>query len=198
MHAMAALLPPSEPVEPVSNALDDLTLRRAQAGEHAAWRVLVERFQKPVHALIWRLLAGRAQHRAPDLTQETFVRVLRALPKFDARGPAKLSTWILTIATRLALNELRRPEPEPLAIEPVAATRDDSDLERKRLGEAIATAIAELPDPQRAVLVLREYHELDYGEIAEALELDIGTVKSRLSRARAALRAHLTELGVGR
>ena len=196
MHAMAAILPP--PALPVSNGLDDLTLRRAQAGEPAAWRVLVERFQKPVHALIWRLLAGRAQHRAPDLTQETFVRVLRALPKFDPNGPAKLSTWILTIATRLALNELRRPEPEPLSIEPVAVTRDETDLERKRLGEAIATEIAELPDPQRIVLVLREYHELDYGEIAEALELDVGTVKSRLSRARAALRAHLTELGVGR
>jgi RNA polymerase sigma-70 factor, ECF subfamily len=187
MHAMAAALPPAVD----ASRLDDLTLRRAQAGEPAAWRVLVERFQSPVHALIWRLLAGRAQHRAPDLTQETFVRVLRALPKFDPRGPAKLSTWILTIATRLALNELRRPEPEPLSIEPVAATHGDTDLERKRLGEAIATAVAELPDAQRAVLVLREYHELDYGEIAEALELDVGTVKSRLSRARAALRAQL-------
>ena len=97
--------------------------------------------------------------------------MLRALPKFDPRGPAKLSTWILTIATRLALNELRRPEPEPLSIEPVAATYDETDLERKRLGEAIATAVATLPDAQRAVLVLREYHELDYGEIVGALEI---------------------------
>ena len=193
MHAMAATQPPAAD----ASWLDDLTLRRAQAGEPAAWRALVERFQTPVHALIWRLLAGRAQHRAPDLTQETFVRVLRALPKFDPRGPAKLSTWILTIATRLALNELRRPEPEPLSIEPIAA-QVEPDLDRKRIGEAIATAVAGLPDAQRAVLVLREYHELDYGEIAEALELDIGTVKSRLSRARAALRAHLTDLGVAR
>src|SRR5580704_5727307 len=197
MHAMAAPIIEREPTD-APHGLDDVTLRRAQNGDHAAWRVLVDCFSPRVHALIWRLLAGRAQHRAPDLTQETFVRVLRALPKFDPDGPAKLSTWILTIATRLALNELRRPEPSALVIEPAAVGRVDSDLERKRLGEAIAAGIAALPDAHRAVLVLREYHELEYAEIAEALELDVGTVKSRLSRARAALRAHLTELGVGR
>src|SRR3954469_2340369 len=91
--------------------LDELTLRRAQRGDDRAWRDLIERFQPPVHALIWRLLAGRARHRVEDLVQETFVRVLRALPGFDLAGPASLSTWILTIATRLTLNELRRPEP---------------------------------------------------------------------------------------
>jgi RNA polymerase sigma-70 factor (ECF subfamily) len=188
MHAMAAAMPQLD----APGALDDLTLRRAQAGDHGAWRVLVDRFGDPVHALIWRLLAGRAQHRAQDLTQETFVRVLRALPRFDPRGPAKLSTWILTIATRLALNELRRPEPAALADEPAVAPQVERDLERKRLGAAIAAGIAALPDAQRAVLVLREYHELEYGEIAEALELDLGTVKSRLARARAALRDYLT------
>src|SRR5512132_1672523 len=90
--------------------LDELTLRRAQRGDQRAWRDLIECYQQPVHALIWRLLAGRARHRVEDLTQETFVRVLRALPKFDPGGPASLSTWILTIATRMTLNELRRPE----------------------------------------------------------------------------------------
>src|SRR5687767_11573356 len=87
--------------------LDELTLRRAQRGDDRAWRELVERYQGPVHALVWRLLAGRARHRVPDLVQETFVRVLRALPTWDVGGSASLQTWILTIATRLALNELR-------------------------------------------------------------------------------------------
>jgi RNA polymerase sigma-70 factor (ECF subfamily) len=183
MHALA-----TAPAEPI----DDLTLRRAQRGDQRAWRDLIERHQQPVHALIWRLLAGRAQHRAPDLTQETFVRVLRALPKFDPAGPAKLSTWILTIATRLALNELRRPDLASLNDRDLASSeRADTNIERKRLGAAIAAGIAALSDPQRAVLVLREYHELDYAEIAEVLELDLGTVKSRLARARAALRDHL-------
>lgn len=171
--------------------LDELTLRRAQRGDQRAWRELIERYQQPVHALIWRLLVGRARHRVEDLTQETFVRVLRALPKFEPGGPATLTTWILTIATRAALNELRRPEAAELEREPIGDARADVDAERKRLGAAIAEGIAALPDTQRAVLVLREYHDLEYAEIADALELDVGTVKSRLSRARAALREHL-------
>lgn len=177
----------SRTVEP----FDELALRRAQRGEERAWRDLIARFQQPVHALIWRMLAGRARHRAEDLTQETFVRVLRALPRFDPAGPAKLSTWILTIAARLAWNELRRPETAALEHEPPAAERTDAGAERRRLGDAIAAGVAALPDGQRAVLVLREYHDLDYAEIAGVLELDEGTVKSRLSRARTALRAHL-------
>src|SRR5262245_52745779 len=179
-----------------SEPIDELTLRRAQRGDQRAWRDLIARFQQPVFALIWRLLAGRARHRVEDLTQETFVRVLRALPRFDPAGPASLSTWILTIATRLTLNEMRRPETAVLEGEPAASERTDADVERKRLGAAIASGVATLSDPQRAVLVLREYHELDYAEIADVLELDVGTVKSRLSRARASLREHLTrELG---
>lgn len=188
MHAAAS----ARPVEPI----DELMLRRAQRGDERAWRDLIARFQRPVHALIHRLLVGRARHRVEDLTQETFVRVLRALPKFDPSGPASLSTWILTIATRLTLNEMRRPESSALEHEPASRDRTDASSERQRLGAAIAAGMAALPDAQRAVLVLREYHELEYAEIADVLELDVGTVKSRLSRARTALRDHLTrELG---
>lgn len=183
MHALAT---PAAATE-----LDELTLRRAQRGDERAWRDLILAYQDRVHALIWRVLAGRAQHRAPDLTQETFVRVLRALPRFEPTGSAKLSTWILTIATRLALNELRRPDADELAETPATTERADASVERHRMSTAIATAMATLDDEQRTILVLREYHELDYAEIAEALDLELGTVKSRLSRARAALRAHL-------
>jgi RNA polymerase sigma-70 factor (ECF subfamily) len=171
--------------------LDEVTLRRAQRGDERAWRDLIARYQQPVHSLIWRLLAGRARHRVEDLVQETFVRVLRALPGFDPAGPASLSTWMLTIATRLALNDLRRPEHAALDADPVGAERTDASSERHRLGAAIATGVATLPDAQRAVFVLREYHDLDYQEIADVLELDLGTVKSRLARARVALREHL-------
>jgi RNA polymerase sigma-70 factor (ECF subfamily) len=180
-----------------TEALDELTLRRAQHGDPRAWRALIEHHQQAVHALIWRMLAGRARHRAEDLAQETFVRVLRALPKFDPSGPAKLSTWILTIAARLTLNELRRPELASLPgleSEPASHERVEASIDRRRLGTAIAEGVGKLSDANRAVLVLREYHDLDYAEIAEVLELDVGTVKSRLARARAALREHL--LGV--
>src|SRR5512143_959143 len=99
--------------------LDELTLRRAQRGDERAWRDLIARFQQPVHSLIYRLLAGRARHRVEDLTQETFVRELKALPKFDPAGPASLSTWILVFATRLTLSVVRRPEPSALEQDPV-------------------------------------------------------------------------------
>jgi RNA polymerase sigma-70 factor (ECF subfamily) len=172
--------------------LDELTLRRAQRGDERAWRALVERYQGPVHALIWRLLAGRARHRVEDLVQETFVRVLRALPQWDVAGSASLQTWILTIAARLTLNELRKPEMAAIVGEPPATSEAaDAASERARIGAAIAAGVAALPDAQRAVFVLREYHELEYADIAEALGLDLGTVKSRLNRARAALRERL-------
>jgi RNA polymerase sigma-70 factor (ECF subfamily) len=178
----------------LAEPLDDLTVRRAQRGDEPAWRALIARFQRPVHALIWRLLAGRARHRVEDLTQETFVRMLRALPGFDPSGPASLSTWVLTIATRLTLNELRRPEPTALAADAGSAgsadraEAADHAAERRQLGDAIAACVAALPEPQRVVLVLREYHDLDYDDIARILELELGTVKSRLARARSALR----------
>lgn len=175
----------------LDDPLDDLTVRRAQRGDEQAWRALIARFQHPVHALIWRLLAGHTRHRVEDLVQETFVRVLRALPQFELAGPASLSTWILTIATRLALNELRRPEHAARAaldVEPAARDRADHATERHQLAAAIAACVAALPEPQRVVLVLREYHDLDYDDIARILELELGTVKSRLARARTALR----------
>src|SRR3954470_5138813 len=152
MHAAASARP--------APALDELTLRRAQKGDERAWRDLIARYERPVHALIWRLLAGRARHRAEDLTQETFVRVLRALPAFDPAGPASLTTWILTIATRLALNDLRRPEPAALDVELPGRERTDHATDRQQLGAAIAACVAALPEPQRVVLVLRDYHEL--------------------------------------
>jgi RNA polymerase sigma-70 factor (ECF subfamily) len=171
--------------------LDELTLKRAQRGDDRAWRELVERFQAPVHALIWRLLAGRSRHRVEDLVQETFVRVLRALPGWDLGGPASLQTWILTIATRLTLNELRKPEMTTIIGDPPATDSTDAASERARIGAAIAAGVAQLPDAQRAVFLLREYHELEYADIADALGLDLGTVKSRLARARATLRERL-------
>jgi RNA polymerase sigma-70 factor (ECF subfamily) len=175
--------------------LDELTLRRAQRGDERAWADLVERYQRPVHALLERMLAGRPWDRVQDLAQDTFVRVHRALPRFDPGGPASLSTWMLTIAARLALNELRVRElrAPALAPEPIAPERDRADaaIDRARLGATIARCMAALPDGQRAILVLRDYHDLDYQDIADILELELGTVKSRLSRARTALRALL-------
>lgn len=183
--------------------LDEITLRRAQRGDRRAFRDLVEVYHLRVYSLLWRMLEhshGNAQ--VEELTQETFLRVFRHLERFSIQGPARLSTWILTIATRLALNERRRrthcSRPLDESADVVTATGDPAGaLENRRRAEALRKAIAGLKADHRAVVVLREYHELEYSEIAEALEIDVGTVKSRLSRARAALRKELHEVRHG-
>lgn len=180
--------------------LDELTLARAQRGDDRARRDLVLRYQRPVFALLSRMLHGRAVPQSvEDLAQETFLKVFKALPTFDRQGPARLSTWILTIATNLAIDELRRrrvptdtlsPADEPAAMN--AST--DADAERRRLAEVLRRAIDDLPPNYRAAFLLREYHEFEYTEIASNLQIDLGTVKSRISRARAALRRALEEV----
>jgi RNA polymerase sigma-70 factor (ECF subfamily) len=167
--------------------LDELTLKRAQRGDDRACRDLVLAYQRRVFALLGRLL-GRSP-MVEDLAQETFLRVFRALPAFSPSGPARLSTWILTIATRLALDELRKRRPQAAAVELAQPPEADA----RALGRAIENAVAALPPEFRAAFLLREYHGLEYDEIARALDVDLGTVKSRLSRARSQLREALKD-----
>jgi RNA polymerase sigma-70 factor (ECF subfamily) len=182
--------------------LDQITLARAQRGEREAFRALVEAYQRPVHALIGRMLYGRARHAdIEDVAQETFLRVYRALPKFESRGPGRLSKWILTIATRLALDELRRVRATPVGVvsgdELASRDRTDGGVHGRALASALGDAVAALSPEHRAVFVLREFHEFDYQDIAAALEIEIGTVKSRLARGRALLQHTLQEFRHG-
>lgn len=177
--------------------LDELTLTRARRGDRQAFRALVERYERPVFALLGRMLfrAGR-ESLVEDLAQETFVRVFRWLPGFGADGRTNLSAWILTIAARLAIDELRRRQPQvesfdARAIDIASPTSADEPSERRRVALAIERAVDELGPEYRAAFLLREVHDMDYESIAEALRVDLGTVKSRLSRARAALRRAL-------
>jgi len=179
--------------------IDDRTLRLAAAGDRDASRALVETYQRRVFALASRMLAGRGRATIEDAAQDTFLQVFRQLPGFRAAGPAKLSTWILTIAARRAVDELRRRRPalvadlEP-APDPRSEARGDDRAIRRELIAAIERALRDLSPELRAAFLLREYHGLDYAEIASALAIDLGTVKSRLSRARAALRERLAEV----
>ena len=178
--------------------IDDLTLARARRGEPAALSALVRHYQRPVYALVARLLVGRRSEALDDVAQESFIRVCRGVRRFEPDGPARLSTWILTVTTRTCLNALRdgrraqarEDEHQPDAALPADPERTVVERERRRRVEA---AMAALPEEMRAVLVLRAYHDFDYDEIAAALGLELGTVKSRLGRARVALRAALAD-----
>jgi len=175
--------------------LDEPTLRRAVAGDADAARRLVELYQTRVFALVSRMLAGRGRATIEDAAQDTFLDVFRQLARFSPAGPAKLSTWILTIAARRSIDELRRRRPSLLPDpERQGGDRADDRTVQRELAAAIEAAVRDLSPELRAAFLLREYHELEYSEIATALEIDLGTVKSRLSRARAALRERLAEV----
>jgi RNA polymerase sigma-70 factor (ECF subfamily) len=178
--------------------IDEHTLQLASAGDRDASRALVELYQRRVFALVSRMLAGRGRATIEDVAQDTFLQVFRRIGSFAASGAAKLSTWILTIAARRAIDELRKQRPALLAeIEHTSEARSDDRAIRQELVAAIEAALRDLSPELRAAFVLREYHGLDYAEIARSLSIDLGTVKSRLSRARAALRARLTEVHDG-
>jgi RNA polymerase sigma-70 factor (ECF subfamily) len=176
--------------------IDEVTLARARRGETTAMSALIRHYQRPVHALCARLLVGRGGGVREDVAQEAFIRVCRGLARFDPAGGARLSTWILTVATRTCLNAIRdgrRAAAELAAeVEPGAAPDDpERTVADRELGRRVEVAMAALSEELRAVLVLRAYHDFDYDQIAAAVGVEIGTVKSRLARARAALREAL-------
>ena len=169
-------------------------LARARRGDPRAFRVVYEHCAEVAHRFLLRMIGDGAA--AEDALQETFIRVLGGLGRFDPSGPARLSTWVLTIARRVALSrglaESRARRRERAAGESLPSSRG-FDEEAAELRQALSDAVAALPGAQRAVFVLRETQALSYEEIAAIEETDVGTVKSRLHRARLALQERLRD-----
>jgi RNA polymerase sigma-70 factor (ECF subfamily) len=188
---MALVMTPPAPAR--ASEIDRATLQRAAAGDAMATRAFVVRYERPVFALLSRVL-GPGPH-VEDLAQETFLKALRALPAFDPDGAAKPSTWLLTIATRLALDarKKRRIPTTPLDdAMPVADTATpETERARKELGRAIARAAAALSEDMRAAFVLADVHGFTMAEIAEALSIPENTAKTRVFRARQHMREAL-------
>ena len=181
-------------IERSATEIDDLTLARAQQGDTAAFRSLVEQYQDPVFALLWRFFGRSARtDLVDDVAQETFLAVYRSVARFRSDGPARLSTWILTIATRTAIKAVRRATPPTLPLDEVADVLPAHDAAPRGFADALGRALLALAEPYRIAFLLRAYHDFSYDEIAKALDVDVGTVKSRLSRARGQLQAALKE-----
>ena len=174
-----------------------LLISRARGGDREAFGALVEQYRDNVYRLAYRM-CGNA-YDADEAAQEAFVAAWRALPNF--RGDAKFSTWLYRLTTNAAIDVMRREKRhQTVGDGEMIDLADDADspqetVERTEQQEAVQEALATLSEEYREVLLLRYMEELDYAEIAEVLQLPSGTVKSRINRAKAALKAALLKSG---
>ncbi len=189
---------------PVQPDDDQPLVIRAQAGDAAAFETLVRRYERWVFTLALRMVGDRGE--AEDLAQEVFLKAYQGLPRF--KGTARFSTWLYAIASHHCLNHLRarRHQPEACTTEtaalrgnglaatdrlPDGAPRADALLERMDLARIVQRGLASLTEDHRLVLILRDIQGMSYEGIAETLGLELGTVRSRLHRARTELRERL-------
>jgi len=192
----------------LSTATDQEVVEQARDGRESAYRELIRRYQRPVFSLIYRMVRDR--ELAEDLSQETFVKVLNAIDRY--RPEFKFSSWVFKIANNAAIDHLRRKELDTLSLDggPDATTAErveatalqigDSsespldELEARELGSAIERAIGKLRPEYQTCIILRHVEGRPYDEIADILELPLGTVKTYIHRARAELRELLDPL----
>ncbi len=197
-----AASPPAAATGDQDRALVD----RARAGDTGAFEALVRRYQGWVFTLALRMLGDRPE--AEDVAQEIFLKAYRGLKRF--KGASRFSTWLYAIASHHCLNQLaarrRRPRPygggrtnqdgndPPALADQLAdpAPRADALLERADLLRIVQAELANLTEEHRIILVLRDIQGLSYEEIAQTLRLELGTVRSRLHRARMEMKARLT------
>jgi RNA polymerase sigma-70 factor, ECF subfamily len=192
----------------LTGASDPEVVAWAKQGHEAAFRELVRRYERPVFSLLYRMVRDRAL--AEDLAQETFIKVLNAIGSYNPQF--KFSSWIFKIANNAAIDHLRRRELDTLSLDgsPHAETpeamqatalqigaRQETPLdtvEAKELGSEIEAAIGRLRPEYRSCILLRHVEGRAYEEIAEILDLPLGTVKTYIHRARNELRVALAHL----
>lgn len=169
---------------------DDSLARAAAAGDRHAYEAIYRRHSPRLYAVVWRLCGGQAA-RADDVLQDTFIRAWRALPQF--RFESALATWLHRLAVNTALMELRargsEGESTDEAVLADLPAREACPAQRIDLERALET----LPPRARAVLVLHDVEGWKHHEIAEALEMAVGSSKAQLHRARGLLRARMGE-----
>ena len=191
--------PPPLPAEKATDS-DAILVERTVAGDQKAFELLVIKYQRRIQRLIGRMV--RDVDLVEDIAQETFIRAYRALAQF--RGEAQFYTWLYRIAVntaKKALMDLKRDptvsensfksadddETSPLENELTSSETPDAVLASKEIAQIINTAMEALPHELRQAITLREIEGLSYEEISEAMNCPIGTVRSRIFRAREAI-----------
>ena len=183
-------------------------IERVKQGDVKAFEMLVVKYQRRIERLIGRMV--RDVDLVPDIAQETFIRAYRAIPRF--RGESAFYTWLYRIAVNTAKKALMELKRDPLVSESALASRDDDDessrieneltdgetpdavLASKQIAAAVNSAIESLSEDLRQAITLREIEGLSYEEIAELMNCPIGTVRSRIFRAREAIALRLRPL----
>ncbi|HLV78277.1 MAG TPA: RNA polymerase sigma factor RpoE [Marinobacter sp.] len=191
------------PGEPSDSQTDLQLVRKVRHGDRAAFDLLVVKYQSRVASIISRYVYDSQE--VMDLAQETFVKAYRAIDRF--RGDSAFYTWLYRIAVNTAKNHLDARSRRPQGSSDVADAENFDDggrlrdvasperlLQREQLQRALNDAIARLPEELRSAFLLREYDGLSYEDIARILECPIGTVRSRIFRARDAVDRHLGPL----
>ncbi|BCX89136.1 RNA polymerase sigma-70 factor, ECF subfamily [Methylomarinovum tepidoasis] len=187
--------------------VDRELVRRVQQGDKKAFDLLVLKYQPKIVQLISRYI--RDPSEALDVAQETFIKAYRALPRF--RGDSAFYTWLYRIAINTAKNHIaaraRRPSDSEIELETAeqfegAVRLKDQEtpegiLLSEEIADAVRQAIEELPDELRTAIILREFEGLSYEEIAQAMGCPVGTVRSRIFRAREAIDKKLRTLQSG-
>ncbi|HIX90886.1 MAG TPA: sigma-70 family RNA polymerase sigma factor [Candidatus Agathobaculum pullicola] len=177
-------------------------LARAKRGELDAFEELVRRYEKRVYAVALR--SSGSPEDAADIVQEVFLRAWRSIESF--RGDSGFSTWLFRITMNMCVDFARhkhtQPQTQSIVDEeenerpmPDPAPTPEEHLENRELGRELAAALEEISEEHRRIILLRDVSGMSYTEIAEVLEISEGTVKSRLSRARIALRKVLLRRG---
>lgn len=185
-----------------------LLVQRAVAGDARAYELLILKYQRRIERLIGRFV--RDVDLVPDIAQETFLRAWRALPQF--RGEAQFYTWLYRIAVNTAKKSLLELKRDPVVTESALRSSDEDDetsrhenelisestpeseLAAREIAAAVNSAMEALPDDLRQAITLREIEGLSYEEIAQAMNCPIGTVRSRIFRAREAISARVRPL----
>lgn len=184
---------------------DAILVQRTVAGDQRAYGLLVVKYQRRIQRLIARMV--RDVDLVEDIAQESFIRAYRALPQF--RGDAQFYTWLYRIAVNTAKKALMDLKRDPLVTQSALRSGDDEDetftheatltssetpeaaLQAKEIANAVNGAIEALPEELRQAVTLREIEGLSYEEISVAMDCPIGTVRSRIFRAREAISARL-------
>jgi RNA polymerase sigma-70 factor, ECF subfamily len=175
---------------------DRILVERVRAGDHDAYAALVERYGTRLYHSLFHLACGDGD-QAAEFVQEAFVRAFERLDRFA--GTSSFYTWLYRLARNRAIDLLakRRPQAidnEILDVRPGTTAGPEDDLSQRELQAAVHQALYRLPAATREILLMRDFQDLDYTTIAAHLDIPNGTVKSRINRARRALRDELAPL----